>query len=72
MEPHTEVGVLEVEWGGATFFSRKEGSLLYPAPRISSWREPLGVLGARLLTRDLFHPGEKWMGPVPPGVNARL
>ena len=25
MEPHTEVGVLEVEWGGATFFSRKEG-----------------------------------------------
>ena len=27
MEPHTEVGVLEVEWGGATFFCRREGSL---------------------------------------------
>ena len=45
MEPHTEVGVLEMEWGVATFFCRREGSLPDPAPRSSSWRESLRAYG---------------------------
>ena len=71
MEPLTDTDVPEVEWGGATFSHRREGSLCTLKPGRGRPREPPGACAASLWL-DFLHPGEKWMGPVPPAVTARL
>lgn len=59
--------VLRVEWREVTFTLIEEKE----AKQSSSWKSPGGLWGQPLMC-DFLHLGEKWMGPVPPAINAKL